>query len=166
MGIFASGSLLAGTLTVNVNEALPDGQGKLLGSVVVSETPYGLLFTPNLKKLQPGIHGFHVHTNPSCAPGVKDGKSVPALAAGGHLDPENTGLHAGFYSSKGHQGDLPGLVVNSDGTATYPLLAPKLKHLDELKGHALMIHAGGDNYSDTPDKLGGGGARFACGVIN
>lgn len=47
LGIFASGSLLAGTLTVNVNEALPDGQGKLLGSVVVSETPYGLLFTPN-----------------------------------------------------------------------------------------------------------------------
>ncbi len=28
-----------------------------------------------------------------------------------------------------------------------------------------MIHAGGDNYSDTPEKLGGGGARVACGVI-
>ncbi|EDQ9399748.1 superoxide dismutase family protein, partial [Salmonella enterica] len=47
----------------------------------------------------------------------------------------------------------------------YELLAPRLKSLSELKGHSLMIHAGGDNYSDNPAKLGGGGARFACGVV-
>ena len=28
-----------------------------------------------------------------------------------------------------------------------------------------MVHAGGDNYSDMPVPLGGGGARVACGVI-
>jgi Cu-Zn family superoxide dismutase len=28
-----------------------------------------------------------------------------------------------------------------------------------------MIHAGGDNYSDEPEPLGGGGARIACGVV-
>jgi Cu-Zn family superoxide dismutase len=28
-----------------------------------------------------------------------------------------------------------------------------------------MVHVGGDNYSDKPKPLGGGGARFACGVI-
>jgi len=28
-----------------------------------------------------------------------------------------------------------------------------------------MVHAGGDNYSDTPAALGGGGARMACGVV-
>jgi len=27
-----------------------------------------------------------------------------------------------------------------------------------------MIHAGGDNYSDQPEPLGGGGGRIACGV--
>ena len=32
-------------------------------------------------------------------------------------------------------------------------------------GRALMIHANGDNYSDIPKKLGGGGARVACGVV-
>ena len=31
--------------------------------------------------------------------------------------------------------------------------------------HALIVHAGGDTYSDTPP-LGGGGARVACGVAN
>ena len=33
-----------------------------------------------------------------------------------------------------------------------------------LKGHSVMIHEGGDNYTDNPP-LGGGGARIACGVI-
>ncbi len=28
-----------------------------------------------------------------------------------------------------------------------------------------MIHAGGDNCADLPEKVGGGGARIACGVI-
>jgi Cu-Zn family superoxide dismutase len=28
-----------------------------------------------------------------------------------------------------------------------------------------MIHEGGDNYSDKPKPLGGGGARIACGVV-
>lgn len=37
---------------------------------------------------------------------------------------------------------------------------------DEVKGHALMVHMGGDNHSDHPAPLGGGGARVACGVID
>jgi Cu-Zn family superoxide dismutase len=28
-----------------------------------------------------------------------------------------------------------------------------------------MIHEGGDNYRDTPEPLGGGGGRIACGVV-
>jgi Cu-Zn family superoxide dismutase len=44
------------------------------------------------------------------------------------------------------------------------LTAPRLKVAD-AEGRALMIHAGGDNYSDQPKPLGGGGARIACGVV-
>jgi Cu-Zn family superoxide dismutase len=65
----------------------------------------------------------------------------------------------------GHLGDLPLITVKADGTAKAVLTAPRIKTLDVLKGHALMIHVGGDNYSDQPLPLGGGGARFACGVI-
>lgn len=165
-GMFISFAAMAeNTLTVEMNDALPEGMGDNIGEVTVSETPYGLLFTPHLKGLTPGIHGFHVHTNPSCLPGMQDGKSVPALMAGGHLDPEKTGKHLGPYNDKGHLGDLPGLVVNADGTSTYHVLAPRFKSLADLKGHSLMIHKGGDNYSDEPAALGGGGARFACGII-
>jgi len=46
------------------------------------------------------------------------------------------------------------------------VVSPRLKKLDEVKNRALMIHVGGDNYSDKPESLGGGGARYACGVIN
>ncbi|WP_313680471.1 superoxide dismutase family protein, partial [Pantoea vagans] len=46
-----------------------------------------------------------------------------------------------------------------------PVLAPRLKSLKEIKGKALMVHAGGDNHADHPAPLGGGGARYACGVI-
>jgi Cu-Zn family superoxide dismutase len=28
-----------------------------------------------------------------------------------------------------------------------------------------IIHAGGDNYSDHPKDLGGGGAHAACGIV-
>ncbi len=89
---------------------------------------------------------------------------MAAGAAGGHLDPGKTAKHLGPYQ-EGHLGDLPALVVTSDGNATYPLLAPRIKHLAQIAGKALMVHAGGDNHSDHPQPLGGGGERLACGVI-
>jgi Cu-Zn family superoxide dismutase len=70
----------------------------------------------------------------------------------------------GYPQGEGHLGDLPAITVNADGTATSAVQAPRLS-LDAIQGRALMIHAGGDNYSDTPEALGGGGARIACGVI-
>jgi len=134
------------------------------GKVTLEDTPYGLLITPDLSGLPAGVHGFHVHANPSCAPGLNNGVPTAALAAGGHWDPEKTNEHLGPYG-KGHKGDLPALVVNADGKATYPLLAPRLKAAD-LTGHAIMVHAGGDNNSDHPAPLGGGGMRMACGVVS
>lgn len=151
------------SLKVTMTLATAGGPGKSVGSITAVQTPYGVVLTPDLNGLAPGIHGFHVHQFPDCAPKEQDGKQVPALAAGGHYDPAKTGRHEGPYGS-GHLGDLPAIFVAQDGTATYPVLAPRLK-LSDLKGHSLMIHVGGDNHSDHPQKLGGGGARIACGVI-
>jgi superoxide dismutase, Cu-Zn family len=150
-------------LVMHVNLVNEQGIGKDIGTITVSDSQYGLLVVPQLNSLLPGMHGFHIHQNPDCSPSVKDDKKVTALAAGGHLDSDGTGRHEGPYG-KGHLGDLPALYVGNDGKATLPVLAPRLKVAD-LKGHSVMIHAGGDNYSDQPEKLGGGGARVACGVI-
>ncbi|WP_277975508.1 superoxide dismutase [Cu-Zn] SodC [Pantoea endophytica] len=149
---------------VTLHETTAQGIGAAIGTVTLSETPYGVQFTPALSGLKPGIHGFHVHAKGSCEPGESDDKTVAAGAAGGHLDPQKTGKHLGPYAD-GHLGDLPALFVTEDGKATYPVVAPRIKSLSEIKGKALMVHVGGDNHADHPQPLGGGGARFACGVI-
>jgi Cu-Zn family superoxide dismutase len=152
--------------SVALKAATAQGDGAALGTVRIVETPHGLAFYPALSGLTPGVHGFHVHEKPSCAPAAnKDGAMVPALGAGGHYDPANSGKHGEPWGD-GHLGDLPPLVVAADGTASQPVLAPRLKSLADVAKRSLMIHAGGDNHADHPAPLGGGGARVGCGVID
>lgn len=151
------------TMVVKMDLIDASGAVKPAGTISISNSEYGVVFTPDLNGLSPGLHGFHVHQNPSCAPAEKDGKMVAGLSAGGHYDPDGVNHH-GTPWGDGHLGDLPALFVGKDGRASSPVLAPRLS-LDDLEGRSLMIHAGGDNYSDEPKKLGGGGARMACGVI-
>jgi Cu-Zn family superoxide dismutase len=136
-----------------------------IGSIKVSEyDDDGVVFTPDLSGLKPGAHGFHIHENGDCSATMKNGKKVLGGAAGGHFDPEHTGHHKEPWSESGHEGDLPALYVDEQGNATKPVFAPELD-FEDIQGKAIMIHEGGDNYSDHPKKLGGGGPRVACGVI-
>jgi superoxide dismutase, Cu-Zn family len=161
--LLAAAPAAAEQIGVEIRAAEAGGPGAALGAITISATPYGTLFTPSLSGLAPGVHGFHVHENPSCNAKEQDGKMVPALAAGGHFDPAKTGKHLGPYGD-GHLGDLPPLYVDADGKAAVPVLAPRVKIAD-LKGRSLMVHVGGDNFADHPHPLGGGGARIGCGVI-
>jgi Cu-Zn family superoxide dismutase len=139
------------------------GVGTIIGIIEFQDTAKGLKIWPQLRGLTQGQHGTHVHQNPNCATALNNGNVVPGLAAGGHFDPANTGRHEG-PTGQGHLGDLPVLYVDAAGRATRSSWAPRLKTTD-LTGRAIIIHAGGDNYSDNPKKLGGGGARVACGVV-
>lgn len=134
--------------------ALFNEQNEPLGNIEFSDGDYGLIITPELHGLPTGIHGFHIHEHADCGD--------HHMKAGGHLDPQAKGTHLGPYQN-GHLGDLPALYVDQTGKAQQVLLAPRLK-VKDLKQHSIMIHAGGDNYSDTP-ALGGGGARIACGIL-
>ena len=137
---------------------------QMIGIVDITDNKYGVVFTPNLKGLSPGMHGFHVHENGSCDASMKGDRKILGGAAGGHYDPNNTKKHGTAWSDDSHKGDLPALYVGQDGDAITAVLAPRLT-LTELKGKALMIHLHGDNHSDSPKPLGGGGSRVACGVI-
>lgn len=134
-----------------------------IGTVSFADTDQGVLVKVNLSGLPKGEHGFHIHENPDCRPMMKEGKMEPALAAGGHFDPDHTGKHLGPHGH-GHRGDMPALNADEAGHVTTQFYLPNVT-VEEIKNRSVIVHAGGDNYSDEPLPLGGGGARIACGVI-
>lgn len=157
-------TLHAAGMIVEVHAVTAKGQGANVGTVTFSDGEFGLLVTPDLHGLTAGPHGTHIHEKPSCAPMTMNGEVHPAGAAGAHYDPAGTGKHAGPYGD-GHLGDLPNLIVEADGTATIPVLAPRLKAAD-LAGRSLMIHAQADRYDDhSAHHHGKGGMRMYCGVV-
>lgn len=158
---FASVLLLVSSICsaaeVTIPMHLTASKQQAIGSIKALDTKHGLKLIPHLKDLPPGKHGFHIHDQPNC--GDK------GLAAGGHYDPHQTGHHNGpYHTQNGHLGDLPIIIVNKNGIANVPTIAPRLT-VNMIKNHAVMIHEGGDNYSDQPEKLGGGGGRIACGIV-
>ena len=140
-----TGAAYAASATVNITAIDANGVGKQIGTLHLSDTKAGLQITPLLAGLP-----------------AADSQAA-GMAAGDHYDPANTGKHRGPLG-EGHKGDLPVLTVDESGKATKDVVAPHLTVAD-VKGHSIMIHVGGDNYSDQPAPLGGGGARIACGVV-
>lgn len=159
-----AGTAEAASATATVSKVDETGIGATIGKLKLADTKGGLKITPALKGLPAGPHGFHVHANGNCGPADNNGKMTAGFGAGGHFDPANTGKHLGPESTSGHQGDLPVLTADANGNAKTPVVAPHLK-VSDVKGHAIIIHAGGDNYADQPAPLGGGGARIACAVV-
>ncbi len=154
-------------MRVAMHPLTPTGVGPRIGFVTVEDTGGGLRISPDLHGLgrfgiKPGPHGFHIHDLGDLAPTIKNGSVVVGGAAGGHYDPDRTGRHAGPYGD-GHRGDLPVLQVAANGSATRPVVAPRVR-LRQVMGRALIIHLGGDNYTDNPPN-GGGKARVIGGII-
>ena len=162
LSLFLPARVLAASLEIPFHAISADGVGASIGSVLAHDSDQGLVITPSLQGLREGEHGFHLHAGDSCDAAMNgDGVMVAGLAAKGHWDPDDTNTHLGPFGN-GHRGDLSRLVVNVDGNTTTTVVAPRLSVAD-LRGRALIVHAGGDTFSDTPP-LGGGGARIACGM--
>ncbi len=154
----------ADDLTVVMNKVTQSGTGDAVGTIVIASTEAGATFKLDLHGLPPGQHGFHVHENDNCSPIFINGVRIPGGAAGNHFDPDRTYKHLG-PEGEGHLGDLPLIVVAPDGTATQTLTAPRIKDVEVLKQRSLIIQAGGDTYTDVPNRGGSVGVRVACGVI-
>ena len=159
-----AGVAQADSVKVPVNKITDEGVGEAIGFITFADDGKGGVdVLVDVIGISEGEHGMHVHEKPSCAPAEKDGKKVAGLAAGGHFDPDKTAKHEG-PGKYGHKGDLPAINADAKGAVSAKLHAPNLS-VKDIKGRSIMIHAGGDNYSDQPALLGGGGARIACGVI-
>ncbi|MEQ1755225.1 MAG: superoxide dismutase [Cu-Zn] SodC [Micropepsaceae bacterium] len=155
--------IVSGALRVQVSKITAEGVGQQIGTLLLMDSRSGLRIEAALGNLPPGTHGLHIHEKGDCGSGMKDGKVQAGIAAGSHYDPAATGRHAGPMGD-GHKGDLPVLEVDQDGNATGMVSALHLSVAD-VRGRAIIIHSGGDNFSDQPKPLGGGGERIACGVV-
>ena len=137
----------------------PDGDH--VGIATFTEGHDGVRVAVNLYGMPAGVHALHIHAAGACEkPSFK--------SAMGHFNPHGR-LHGLKNPGGPHAGDLPNIVIGTDGVGAVVVTAP-LATLGAGKhsilgegGTALMIHNGPDDYVSDP--AGDAGPRIACGVI-
>lgn len=128
------------------------------GSVTLTQVGEKVRIEASLSGLTPGEHGFHVHE-------VGDCSAPDATSAKGHFNPGSKG-HGHHHGMERHAGDLPNLVADASGRATYRADVDMLtvdKGPMGIVGRSLVVHADPDDYKSQP--AGNSGKRVACGVI-
>lgn len=150
---------------------LKDPTGGTVGTASVVKVGNHLEITVEAHGLKPGFHGMHIHQFGKCEPNStapSGGAPGDFLSAGGHLQVGEQNAHPA-------SGDLDSLQVLKDGTAKLVTTTDAVT-LEEIKGKALIIHAGADNFGNIPTRYapapdadtlatGDAGARVACGVV-
>jgi len=127
------------------------------GRATATEVTGGVRFTLDVRGLPAGTHGAHIHTVGRC--------DAPDFAtAGGHWNP-TAAKHGSMNPQGPHEGDLPNLIVGSDGRGTVAAVVPgaTLAALLDADGAAVVVHAGADDLMTDPS--GNSGGRIACGVL-
>lgn len=155
---------------------LQDKEGSEVGTVRVSEVAAGTELRVEIKGLESGFYGFHVHGTGLCEPNSaapgNPGVTGAFLSAGGHLGSEES-------QHPEHAGDLPSIYVTEDGQGTLMTVTDRftVNDLAGGDGTALMLHSGPDNFANIPDRYasagldqdtlrtGDAGPRLACGVV-
>jgi Cu-Zn family superoxide dismutase len=137
----------------------PTQGNKAAGTISAAVMGKGVHFTGTITGLTPGQHGFHIHEKGDCS--APDGTS-----AGGHFNPDQK-PHGAPTAAEHHVGDLGNIEAAADGTAKISMHVNGItlgSEANSIKGKALIIHAGVDDFTTQP--TGNAGGRVACGVIN
>lgn len=143
---------------------IKNASGHVLGEVVVTEAPHGVLLRIQVKGLTPGWHGVHFHEKADCG-------DAAFKNSGGHIHSKTPVVHGLLNPDANDSGDLPNIYANADGAATVELYSTLVSlnggrdrpALLDADGSALVIHADPDDYKSQP--IGGAGARVACAEI-
>ncbi|WP_380878296.1 superoxide dismutase [Sphingomonas sp. DBB INV C78] len=145
--------------SASINLAAPDGTSK--GTATLTQTNTGVRLVIDGRGLTPGGHGLHLHTVGRC--------DAPDFAsAGPHWNPSHV-VHGKDAPGGPHWGDLPNLIVGTDGTGKLEAtiggtqLTGGPNPLLDADGAALVVHASPDDYKTDPS--GNSGGRIACGVV-
>lgn len=157
---------------------LTGADGAQIGAVTLTEESGAVKVSAELKGLEPGFHGFHIHETGTCDPdAVVEGEPKPFGSAEGHYT-------KGSEDHGQHSGDMPPLLVKQDGTVTTTFTTDRytLADIQDADGSAVMVHADPDNSANipadryrlngpgkVPDQMtldtGDSGDRVACGVV-
>ena len=132
--------------------------GAEIGAVMIAETPTGLLMRVDVRDVEHGFHGVHLHETGLCEP-AEDFKT-----AGGHANP--AGVPHGFLVEGGsHLGDFPNAYAHREGHIRTDLFKAggTLADLQDADGFAVMVHSGPDDYESQPS--GAAGSRVACAAF-
>ncbi|MBC3941670.1 superoxide dismutase family protein [Sphingomonas albertensis] len=136
---------------------LQTATGTDVGRATATEVAGGIRFTLDAMAMPPGTHGAHIHMVGRC-------DAPDFTTAGGHWNP--TGMKHGSMNPQGpHEGDLPNLIIGTDGRGTLGITIPgaTMAGLMDADGSAFVVHAGPDDLMTDP--AGNSGGRIACGVF-
>lgn len=136
---------------------LKTSAGADAGRATATEVAGGIRYTLDVKGLPPGTHGAHIHTVGRC-------DAPDFTTAGAHWNP--TQMKHGTMNPQGpHEGDLPNLMIGSDGRGTLGVTVPgaTMAGLLDTDGSAIVVHANADDLMTDPS--GNSGGRIACGVF-
>jgi Cu-Zn family superoxide dismutase len=160
-GLVLIGAAVAdGEEPMKATAQMKDAQGQPVGTVLLEQTPHGVLVTADLTNLPAGVHAIHIHEVGKCEP--------PFKTAGAHFNPEHH-KHGIMEKSGMHAGDMPNLSVDEAGKAkaqffiTGITLGKGKTSVFDADGSAVIVHAQADDYKTDP--AGAAGDRIACGVI-
>ncbi|SFP79310.1 superoxide dismutase family protein [Sphingomonas rubra] len=137
--------------------SLRTAAGADAGRATATEVAGGLRFTLDARALPPGTHGAHVHTVGRC-------DAPDFTTAGPHWNPAMR-QHGTQNPAGPHEGDLPNLIVGTDGRGTIGVTVPgaTMAGLLDADGGAMVVHANADDLRTDPS--GNSGSRIACGVF-
>ena len=151
----------AGPAAPGASVEINDASGSLRATGTLQQRADGIAVHIEAHGMKPGSYGIHVHAVGQCG-------GAGFTAAGGHWNP--TGKQHGRDNPMGmHEGDLPNLVIGTNGSGTLDAVIAGGKLSDgptallDADGSAIVIHAAADDYKTDPS--GNSGARTACGVV-
>ncbi|HEY0113517.1 MAG TPA: superoxide dismutase family protein [Allosphingosinicella sp.] len=141
---------------------LHDPTGRTLGRALVEQAGDSVRVRVEAVAMGAGAYGAHIHMTGRCeAPDFE--------SAGAHWNP--TRVQHGKDNPGGmHKGDLPNLLVGTDGRGSFEYTIPNAtisgrgpNLLLDADGAAVVVHARPDDFRTDPS--GNSGTRIACGVL-